>query len=203
MNIDNTSGTTAVIIQHLEATKKDINQFLYELSLENTDALARYENLKEELKSSVHEIRESLNRKNLVTEEVAMTLQVKLSAIDERLRRPDKNTADHAKQFIRAIKDTLKEVSLALSEEGSLNEFLEGVHGQLQRLRLKFEIVKLRLALVNLRTKYAGEKMQHLLTRKVEGLSSFIRESQDGAGVKLRKFRHMVKKIYSDIEKIF
>lgn len=203
MNTDNTSGTTALIIQRLEATKKDIGQFLDDLSLENTDAQSRYENLKEELKASVREIRESLNRESFVSEEVAIALEVKLSAIDERLRRSDGNTADHARQFIRAIKSILKEVNLALGKDGSFNEFLERTHDQLQRLRLKFEIIKLRLALGTLKVKYAGEEMHHLLSQKVEALSSFIRESQDNAEEKLRKFRLMVKKIYSEIEKIF
>jgi hypothetical protein len=203
MNTDNTLSPSDKIVQHLQATKKEIEQFLYDLSLESTDAESRYEKLKEELKSAVKEIKESLNRKDSIPEDLAIAIQFKLSAIDEHLEKPNRDALGQAKQFSRLIQDVTKEIGKALSKDGVVNEFLEDTFDQLQRYRLKFKILKLRLALGSLRLKYAGEEMQHQLSQKVDALSIFIRECQYGAKEKLRKFRHMVNKAYSDMGKLY
>ena len=203
MNVDRTVNTTDRIVQQLELTKKDIEEFLVDLNLENTNVEERYDKLKEELSFLVKEIKESINSKDIITEEMAEALQVKLSVISEHLRRPNRNTVFHISQFVRAIKGVMKAMANALPNDGSTPEVLENIHDRLQCYRLKFQILKLRLALGKLKLKYAREEMQYSLNQKINELSSFVNESKYGAEKKLRKCRTMANKIYSDISKIY
>jgi len=202
MNI-NAVGSTDRIIQQLEITKKEIEQFLFDLNLESTNAEERYDNLKLELSFLVKEIKESLHRKDIITEETADALQVKLSVISEHLRRPNKNTVYHINQFVRAIRGVTKTMSDAFTKDGSVDEVFENIHDRLQRYRIKFQILKLRLALGKLKLKYAGDAAQYLLNKKMNELSTFLNESKYGADKKLRKCRSMVNKVYSDINKLY
>lgn len=203
MNTDGTISMGDRVIQQLETTKKEIEQFIYELSLENTNAQARYEELKDQLRTSVRDMRQMLNSKDLLSEEVAAALLVKLSVIDEHLRKPGRDTIDHIKRFVTGIRGALKEVTEAFGKDGAVNEFLENAHDQFQRYKLKFEILKLRLALGKLKVTYAGEEMRQALAQKLKALSKFVHEGHYETEEKLNKLRHTVKRIYADISKIF
>ena len=196
-------GTTNGIVQQLEATKKEIEQFLSELNFENVAAEERYEKLKDELRVTVKEMRASLEGKDIISENVASALQLKLSALEGELGKPKRNAADDIKLFLRGIKNTIKEITRTLDKENSFNEVLEKIHDQLQRYKLKFEIIKLKLELGKLEVKYTGKEVQHQLSEKINAPTKFVSEGEREVTGKLKRFRHAVTKIYSDFSKIY
>ncbi|MBI1767191.1 MAG: hypothetical protein HYR67_02315 [Bacteroidetes bacterium] len=203
MEVNSAIGTTEKIIQRLESTKKEIEQFLYEMNHGEVTVEKQLEKLKEELLSSIREMKEFLQRKDVITESKAIALQIKLSALEEHLEKRKGDTPDDINLFLSGVKKILKEVATVLNNSNTINEMLEKIHDRLQQYRLKFDILKLKLALGTLQVKYGGKEIQHQLTQKMDVLSKFIRESEINAADKLKKFRQKVGKIYSGISKLY
>lgn len=195
-------NTTNEIVQQLEASKKDIEQFINELNLKGTAAEERLETLKEELRMALREMKESLNHKEIITEDIAKTLRIKLTALEEQLEKPKKNAVDDLQLFIKAFKGVLKEIGSALAKDSSFSETLEKIHDRLQHYKLKFEIMRLKLSLGKMKVKYVGKEAQLQVTQKINALSKFVRESEQGATEKLRRVRTSVNKIYSYLSKL-
>lgn len=197
MNIDTTIGMTDRIIEQLEATRKEIEQFIQELNLESGTTDERYQQLKNEFRSSIDQMRAALESKQLMTEDAPSSLLSMLNELKERLDKTEKNNKNEIKQLIKGIKKSIKSFASSLATETSVNEILNPIHDQLQRYRLKLEIIKLKMALGTLRVKYAGKDMQYYLNLKTQALSKFLRGSKYGAEEKLRKAHHMINRIYS------
>lgn len=187
------------IIQQLETTKKEIEQFLDELNLDELKAEDHLKKIKGELKSSIKEIRATLLEKNIT--EAEATIQSKLSELQEHLDKSE-DAPNDIDLFLNTIKTALKEV-VTLIDNNPISEILEKVHDRLLLYKLKFEIIKLKLAMGKLKVKYTGKEIQHQLTRKIHAISEIIRESKQEATDKLKKFRQMTTRVYSDISKLY
>jgi len=202
MNTDNTIDTADQIIQQLEATKKEIELFINELNLNNVTAEERYQKLKQEFKSSVDEMKTLLDQKSPMPADAASALLLTLSELKERLEKSEENTTHDISELIKGIKKGLKRLGTSLVNDISSNEISEKIHHQLQRYKLKFEILKLKLALGTLKVKYVGKDMQYRLNLKIQALAKFLRESKHSTEEKIQKARSMVNKIYAAFGKI-
>ena len=196
-----TISDTDKIIQQLEVTKTEVEQFIHELELENTDPEVRYQQLKEELGDNIKEIRKLFD-KGILTEAWASTLSTKLIEIETHLQNPGKNTVDHIKLFLRAIKGAIKEVADRVHQI-PFSDMAEKIHHQLQRQSLKFEILKLRLVVGKLKLTYAGEEIKHQMNQKINTLLHFISNSKYETEEKIIKVRLTVRRIYADLNKLF
>lgn len=202
MNTDTSTDTGNKIIQQLESTRKEIELFLSELNLDNSTATQRYLQLKEEFKSSINEMKTLLEQKPPMPADAASALLLMLSELKERLERPEQNATADIQEVIKGIKKSLQDLASALANDTSFNEVLEKIHDRLQRYKLKFEIMKLKLALGTLKVKYVGKDMQYQFNLKTQALSKFLRDTKCSAEEKIRKTRKMVSAIYSSFSKI-
>lgn len=197
-------NTETDIVQQLQVAKKDIEQFIDELHLEGTAAEERLETLKEELRIVVGKMKESLDHKDIISEEVATTLRDRLSALEAQLEKPKSNAINDIQLFLNSIKNTLKGISAVLADkEKSVAEILEKIHDQLQHYKLKLEIIRLNLAMKKLEMKYVSKEVQLQFTQKINAISEFLRTSKHGASEKLKKFRGLVNTVYTDLSKIY
>lgn len=196
------TDTADRIIQQLEATKKEIEQFLGELNLDSTTAEQRYQALKEEMKAAINEIKKLLEEESNLPQGAASILMSMLSELRERLEKPEANTVKEIEQLIKGIKKGLKDLAIAFAADTSLFDVYEQIRDRLQRYKLKFEILKLKLALGKLTVKYVGKDIQYRLNLKIQAIAKFLRESKRGTEEKLAKARYMVNKVYSAFSKI-
>lgn len=196
-------NSTNEVVEQLEATKKDIEQFINELNLEDSAAEERFEKLKEELKMALRELKGLLDRKDIITEETANALRAKLSALENQLEKPENNAIDDLQKFLNGIKNTLKEIGGTFTNDNSLNEIFAKVHDRLRHYKLMFEIMRLKLSLGKMKVKYMGKEAQLQVTKKINALSKFVTESEQGTSEKLKRLRTSVNKIYTDLSKIY
>jgi DNA repair exonuclease SbcCD ATPase subunit len=196
-------NTTNEIVEQLESAKKEIEQFIHELNQKDTNAEERLEKIKEEFRSQIREMKDSLDQRDLITEEVAKTLRVKLSSLEDQLQEPRRNALEDIELFMTKIKNVLKEIGDRSAKDNVFSEALEKIHNQMQHYKMKFEVMRLKLALGKLEIKYASKEAQVQVMKKINTLSSFLRGSEHSASETMKRFRSSVNKIYSDISNLY
>jgi hypothetical protein len=192
MDSDINPGTKE-LIPSLEMAKREIELALQELTLESVIA--------EESRQSRSTFQPTISGLKSTSAEGNSAVPVLINMLSELkvyLERPE---ADAIKEITQLIKNIRKEIR-GLRDDLGIDTSLTDIRDRLQRYRLMFEVVKLKLTLKALEAREAGKDAHYQLDRSIHALGKFVRTSKQNAEHRIERVRQAANKIYSTINKV-
>lgn len=203
MKTEKTASLTDHLIELLETTKVELEQFRNEVADEKADVNLKYEELKNELFLAVQEMKDLLQYNKNVTQETARALKTHLEDLETQLEASADVTSVNLKTHLINIKGSLEKIVKDLGKQGMFDEALSTIHDRVIRFKIKAEILRLKFELGKMNVKDVVKDQSHEISQKIRDLKKSARETEHNLEKKWKGFSKELSETYSHIQKSF
>lgn len=187
------------IVELLEKAKQELAEFRDELDLEKTELSVKFHDLRAEIKATLFDIRKLLEHDKQIGTDQARAILKKVNALDEQLADSGKQITEDIKDHLLNLRKPLSEVVHACAKQGLNSEPWALIHDRFQRLRIKLEILRLKLKLGKMEIKDRVREEYKDLNEKIARLRSYVHSKKKGWG----KFKMEITEAYTHLQKAF
>lgn len=204
MNTQTTSGTSPQVVDLLESAHADIEQYQKQLGLDQASVQERYDNLKEELRTAVSQIKDMVSENRSLSREIANALRERLTSLEEQVnaQMPKLTEAELLEQLVR-IRRVMTELIRYLGGLSFYDLSLASIHDRIYRLQIKLAILRLKFQLGAMETKDKTMDLRRDVKKRIHQLRETAQHSEEAIEKRWDIFRHEVTAAYEHLQKAF
>lgn len=191
----------AEVVKLLEESRKELEHYRKALANDQRQMVDHLEALRQELQSSLSDMRKAFSDTRTLTVATSKRLLEKVQYLQDRLVHLPSNEPELLKKWLTGIKRTLNEIIQDLGGENIFSERLARLVDQLHRLRIKADILKLkvRLGAMDIRDVVVGTRKS--FRDQMASVRTYAAHKEDMIGKRLKHFRQEVSEAYDHLSK--
>lgn len=183
----------------LKKTAAELEEFQLQLALGKADASDKFEELKKGFNTAVHDVKTKLSKKDLDTND----LKKKLEEIQHLLAPCKVETRAAFLEQKETILNAIEEIEKTLSSSEVDKEYHLIFNTEVQKFKIKAEILRLQFEYGKLVSKKEFEAMKEDFVKKIDKLKVNFKESESSFEKYWDNFRHEMSDAYTHLKKAF
>jgi hypothetical protein len=199
--MENKTNFTDILIEGLRKTATELDELRLQLTLGSYEAKELYEQVKREFRTGLHEARQKLEQlgKNEKIVEIingVEHLQVQLAL----------GMAESEELFLdqkKKISQALSHLESRLKSDPGLKAINADLHLQIEKFRMKLELLALQFKLKKIKTEVKWEQKKAAYLAELETLRKRLNEKETIAEDRLTHFRDEMKEAFTHLRKAF
>jgi len=199
-----THGTiTDEVVRMLEQSRMELENYRRELGKDKAEIGRHIRELRMELMSSIGEMRKVFGESKDLTIETAQQLKVRVDDLETQVRKLAEPEAERLRSRLIAIRKTLKEILSDMTGHGPFPMTMAVLGDKLHRLRIKADILRLRMQLGKMNLRDAVFESRKSLRDRVRRIRSYASHTEESLEKRLRSFRKEIREAYDHMNKAF
>jgi len=191
----------AEVVKLLEESRKELEHYRKTLSNDQRQMADHLEALRQELQSSLADMRKAFSDTRTLTAETSKRLLEKVQSLQERLEHLPSNEPELLKKWLTGIKRTLNGIIHDLGGEHIFSERLAHLADQLHRLRIKADILKLKIRLGAMDIRDVVVDTRKSFRDRMTVVRTYAAQKEEMIGKRLKHFRKEVSEAYDHLSK--
>ena len=198
-----TGKITDDVVKLLEQSRADLEHYRRELGKDKAEIGRHIRELRMELMSSITEMRNVFTDSKDLTVETAERLKHRVNELEKQIRTLSEPEAERLRSRLIAIRRSIREILTDLSGSGPFPMAMVVLGDKLHRLRIKADILRLRMQLGRMDLRDAVFESRKSLRERVRRIRSFALDSEERLEKRLRSFRKEISEAYEQMNKAF
>lgn len=203
MNSHGTSEKDPSVVDLLESTQEDLEQFRKELGQDQAGVHTKYEQLRHEIKDALHQMKQLVHDNKALAKDVAEALRQKLARLEEQVMTPRKDGDSDVLAQLTALKRVMEDIVKYLSKVSFYDLSLARINDRMYRYKIKLGIIKLRFQLGTMQMKDTVLDVQYDMKKKIHDLRDYVKDSEEGLEKRWNVFHHELSEAYEHLQKAF
>lgn len=198
-----TDKITDDVVKLLERSREDLEHYRRELGKDKAEIGKHIRELRMELMSSITEMRKVFSESKDLTIETARRLGERVNELEKQIRTLTEPEAERLRSRLIAIRRSLREILTDMAGAGPFPMAMVVLGDKLHRLRIKADILRLRMQLGKMNLRDAVFESRKTLRDRVRRIKSYAQHSEENLEKRLRSFRKEIHEAYEHMNKAF
>jgi hypothetical protein len=204
MNTETAPGTAPQVMDMLESTQADIEQFRKEIGQEQVSVQCRYEQLKQELQAAIGQMKELISENKDLARDIKDALRTRLATLEEQARvravlLTEVQFEEQLARIRKGVDDLVNYLGTLSFHDFSLASILDKAY----RFRIKLAILRLRFQLGALEMKGAVLDARHDVKQRIRTLREKAERTEAQTEKRWNVFRQEMAEAYEHLQKAF
>lgn len=198
-----TDQITDDVVRLLERSREDLEHYRRELGKDKAEVGRHIRELRMELMSSITEMRKVFSESKDLTIETARRLMDRVDELEKQIKTLTEPEAERLRSRLIAIRKALRDILIEMAGTGPFPMAMVVMGDKLHRLRIKADILRLRMQLGKMNLRDAVFESRKTLRDRVRRIRSYAQDSEESLEKRLRAFRKEVHDAYEHMNKAF
>ena len=194
--METTTTLTEKIVNGLRKSATELEKFRLQAALGKAEAKTLYEDSKKKLNRSLHYAKHRLDQKTRSWKADFEMLQLTLAL-------GKAETADKFEEQRKKILKSLAKIEQAIHKNKTADEFYSKLHIEIEKFKVKLEILRLRYKLNRMEAQVDFEKNKKTFTEKLKDIKFRLLAKEKNAETRWEHFRDEISDAYSHLKKSF
>lgn len=186
-------------INGLRKASVELEEFQMQLSLGKSEAFEKYQEIKKKFRGFMHEVINKLREDKVSAEELTLKFQkVEHLLVSEKIE--TKENFNEQKKKILAL---VEEMEDALKSTAVDKDFHIKINTEIEKFKIKMEILRLRLELGKLDVKKGFESLKSEFAERLDSIKMKFEEGESALAHNWDHFSHELSEAYKHLKKAF
>jgi len=191
------------IINGLKKAVVELEEFRVQAALGKSEAYDAFESAKKNLRHFLHEAEQRFGASQKTVTDIGTQLKSAIDMLQVQLALGKAETREVFEAQRKKIVQALHTLETFLANNQFTADYQESVNREIQKFRIKLEILKLRYELNSMSAHGEFEEKKKEFSAKLEDLAGILREKEKKAEKSWEHFKEDITKAYGDMKKAF
>jgi DNA-binding ferritin-like protein len=203
MNPTTDKSIADTIINGLKKAVVELEEFRVQAALGKAEAHDAFEAAKKNLRHFMHETEQRFSASEHTVTDVATELKAAIETLQVQLALGKAETRDLFEAQRKKIMQALHTIENFLENNKFTAEYKESINREIQKFKIKLEILKLRYELNKIAAHEEFEQKKKEFSKKLDGLAETLRQKEKTAEKSWGHFKADIAAAYGDMKKAF
>ncbi len=203
MNTTSDKSIADTIINGLKKAVVELEEFRVQAALGKAEAHDAFDAAKKNLRHFMHETEQRFGASQQTVTDVGSELKAAIQTLQVQLALGKAETRDLFEEQRKKITEALHTIETFLKNNKLTAEFKESITREIQKFRIKLEILKLRYELNTITVHEEFEQKKREFSTKLDILAENLRRKEKTAEKNWDHFKEDVAEAYGDMKKAF
>lgn len=203
MKTQNETSLTDLIINGLKKAVVELEEFRVQAALGKAEAHDAFEAAKKNLRLFMHEAQQRFSASQQSVNDIATGLQAAIETLQVQLALGKADTRDLFEAQRKKITHALHALETYIENNAFAAEYKESVNREIQKFKIKLEILKLRYELNSIAAHEEFQQKKEQFSKKLEELADNLRAKEKKAEKRWENFKEDIAEAYGDMKKAF
>jgi flagellar hook-basal body complex protein FliE len=194
---------TDKIINGLKKAAVELEEFRVQAALGKAEAHDAYEEAKKKFRQYLHEAEQRFDKSKTTVKDTVEELKVVFQVLQVQLALGKAETREAFEAQRKKISQALHTLETLLENNKITAEYYEVLHTEIQKFKIKMEILKLRYELNKMSAQEEFEEKKKDFSAKMEDIAKKLKEKEKKAEKTWEHFRDDIAEAYNDMKKSF
>jgi hypothetical protein len=194
---------TDTVINGLKKAVVELEEFRVQAALGKAEAHDAFEAAKKNLRHFMHETEQRFSASQETVNDIATQLKAAMETLQVQLALGKAESREAYEAQHKKIVQALKTLEVFLESNKFTADFQESLTREIQKFKIKMEILKLRYELNNISAHEEFEEKKSDFSKKLEELGTQLREKEKKAEKVWDHFKEDIAEAYGDMKKAF
>lgn len=203
MNTVNDQSIADTIINGLKKAVVELEEFRIQAALGKAEAHDAFDAAKKNLRHFMHEAEQRFGATQTSVTDIATELKAAIQTLQVQLALGKADTRDLFEAQHKKIVQALHALENFLGNNKFTADYQESINREIQKFKIKLEILKLRYDLNSISAHEEFEQKKKEFSKKLEDLAGNLREREKKAEKSWEHFKEDIAEAYGDMKKAF
>lgn len=203
MKTENKTSISDLIINGLKKAVVELEEFRVQAALGKAEAHDAFEAAKKNLRYFMHEAQQRFSASQQSVTDVATELKALVETLQVQLALGKADTRDLFEVQRKKIVQALHSLEVFIEKNTLAAEYKESINREIQKFKIKLEILKLRYELNNIGAHEEFQAKKAEFSKKMKDLADSLREKEKKAEKSWEHFKEDIAEAYGDMKKAF
>jgi hypothetical protein len=191
------------VIAGLKNAAIELEEFHLKVALGKAEAIDAYEKTKKDFSAFLFDTKLYIDSAKNNANEKSLQLRAIIEKIDLQLALGKADTKDLFEQQSEKISNAFNEFETFILKNETINEFYTDLHTEIEKFKIKLEILKLHFELNKLNTLDSFEEKKRSVLKKIVDVEKRLLERYEQAENKWSHFKEEISEAYVHLKKAF
>lgn len=191
------------VAELLKKSKDELERYFHLINSDQQTMDQHLVELKSDLIQALSDIKKIIAEKDLFKPETAARLKQKISELEQRINKIPGDEKSAIVKYLSDLRIILSGILSDLFNEPDYHSGLTRIGDRTHRLKLKLDILRLKLELGKMDLKQAYEEGKETINEKIESFKKYTNDKEKLAAHRFKSFRTELTEAYDHLNKAF